>query len=294
MFQYAVGRYLSLKTNDKLKFDVRLCKINPLGDYSLALEAFEIEIERNLATTTEIKSLERYKLLAGPQYLSPYYKLHNLLFANPTKYIIEQKFNEMGSTFEKCVLQSPSKNHYLEGWWQNPRYFQSIREILLKDFKLREDISAYAQKVRKKISESNSIAIHVRRLDYVNNPKTKRTHGELKQEYYDSAFKYLNLSNTKNNVAFIFSDDIDWVKENMNFPIETCYVKPNLQKPHEDIYLMSCCDQHIIANSSFSWWGAWLSDKPHRVIAPAHWVTDKRDKNDRIDKDWITIPDWVR
>jgi hypothetical protein len=278
MFQYAAGQSLALKNNTPLKFEVSSCWVNPLGDYSLSLETFNIDIRNNLITEKEHEHYRKYASRNGRLGL-----IYNALFANSKKY-----FKEKGFDFQPEFLDLDD-GVFLHGWWQNERYFSEVRDTLLKDFSLKSPLSQSSAKIAEKMRDANSVSIHIRRLDYVSNPRTQRNHGTMEKDYYDKGLSIIS-ARFKNPVIFIFSDDIPWVKENMTFPFETHYVEGNMAKPHEDIHLMSQCRHNIVANSSFSWWGAWLGTHPDQiVIAPVKWTNYHGDHNDRVPKSWIKI-----
>jgi hypothetical protein len=282
MFEYALGRYLAHKNNTQLKYDVDTYKTNPLGDYSLSLEAFTINIRNNIATPEEIARLKRFQKIRGKGAF-----FHNLLFSNEQKYIREKNY-----PFDPTIL-TLGEDIYLHGWWQSEKYFLNIRPLLLKDFTLRNPLAEKNKEVAQQIVASNSIGIHIRRLDYVKNKKTRWYHGELPKDYYEEALSRI-ISQTKNPKLFIFSDDIEWAREHMHFPYETSYIGWNLQLPHEDMHLMSLCKHNITANSSFSWWGAWLNQNPDKiVVAPTPWVAlgpPKHDSSDVVPESWIKLP----
>ena len=137
----------------------------------------------------------------------------------------------------------------------------------------------------------NSVSIHVRRGDYLTNPVTFQTHGLCDIDYYKKAIdEILDLVDKPH--FFIFSDDQSWAKSNIIFGAPTDYVMHNNSlKNYEDLRLMSYCRHHIIANSSFSWWGAWLGNNPEKiVIAPKKWFNDpKIDTTDLIPDTWLRL-----
>jgi hypothetical protein len=279
MFQYALGRHLAYKNKTVQKFDISSCKINPLGDYSLSLEAFNINIHDYIATPQEIALLNKYSRRPGKKWF-----LYNKLIANDKKYITERS----SSVFDPRVLEA-NDNVYIRGWWQNEKYFIDIRQQLLNDFTVRTPLTDANALIAQHITKSSSVAIHIRRLDFVTNSKTKKFHGELTQEYYDAALARIT-PHIEKPILFIFSDDTEWVKKNMTFPFETIYVEGNASKPHEDIRLMSLCNHTITANSSFSWWGAWLNQHKNKiVVAPKRWTSDPRDGTQRIAQGWIAL-----
>lgn len=278
MFQYALGRYLAYKNSTELKFDVDSYKTNPLGDYSFSLEQFNINIRDHLATPHEIEQFKKYQRKTGM-----FGFLHNQLFADETKYAQEKSMN-----FDSTVLEIKDPA-YIHGWWQSELYFTAIRSILLKDFTLRTSLKGKNKEIADYAKIKPSVSIHIRRCDYITNLRTCAYHGELTKEYYSAGLSYITKS-IPCPTLFVFSDDIEWVKRNISFPLKTIYIEGNMAKPHEDMYLMSLCKHHIIANSSFSWWGAWLSQNPNKiVVAPKKWTNDIRDINERVPEKWIKI-----
>ena len=281
MFEYACGRRMAHVNNTALLFDVDACKTNPLGDYSFNLEAFNINIQPNLASPEDLERYRSYRSIPSKKAF-----FHNLLRADKKKYIEEKYYH-----FDPGILALRG-DMYLHGWWQTEKYFSDIREILLNDFSLRNPFTGTNSETAEKIKNSESVSIHIRRLDYVKNPKTRQYHGELPKNYYDATLE-LVAAQARNPRLFIFSDDVPWVKEHMRFPFETHYIEGNRNLPHEDITLMSLSKHNIIANSSFSWWGAWLNRNPGKiVVAPTPWVaeTSKQDSKDVVPGSWIKLP----
>lgn len=278
MFQYALGRYLAYKNKVELRFDVRSYKTNPLGDYSLSLESFNIKIREKLASPWDIRKFKIYQKRHGK-----IWGIYNYLVADEKKYAQEKSFH-----FDQNIL-TLKDNVYLNGWWQNEKYFVDIRDILLKDFTVVRPLVGKNKEIAKEIADSDSVGIHIRRLDYVTNSKTSEYHGVLTKEYYDRALSLIN-SKIPNPTLFVFSDDSKWAEKNMSFPFKTIHIGWNFESPHEDIRLMSLCKHHIVANSSFGWWGAWLATNPNQiVVAPKRWTNDKKDTNERVPERWIKI-----
>lgn len=278
MFQYALGRALSLKKNTELLFDISSFTTDPLRTYSLSLFA----IDGNIATESQIKVFKKNKRKTGK--LSFF---HNLFIANWKKYVSERMFH-----FDSEVF-TVSKNAYLDGYWNTEKYFRDIRETLLTDFTLKNSLSGKNKEIADKISTSNSVSIHIRRGDYAHDIKTKTTHGLLSSEYYTKGCDYI-AKNVTDPILFIFSDDIAWVKNNLSFPFQANYIDWNAEnRAYEDMRLMSLCKHHIIANSTFSWWGAWLSTNPNKiVIGPKKWfnqVKQNVDTKDLLPESWIKL-----
>lgn len=135
------------------------------------------------------------------------------------------------------------------------------------------------------------MSIHVRRGDYINNPETFKLHGVCGLDYYHAAIEYIT-KRTNTPVFYIFSDDISWAEENIKSKNQMIFVKETPHgKDYFEMYLMSVCKHNIIANSSFSWWGAWLNKSPEKiVIAPKKWMNETSiDTTDLVLKNWIRI-----
>ncbi|HXY18120.1 MAG TPA: alpha-1,2-fucosyltransferase [Candidatus Nitrosopolaris sp.] len=193
--------------------------------------------------------------------------------------------------FNKEVL-ALSDNVYLDGWWQSEKYFKDIRSILLKEIEPKTKPNVKNAKWLNQIQNSNSVSLHVRRGDYVENKLTNKFHGVVAPAYYQKALAYLAKKvGQKDFKLFVFSNDIRWCKENLKFDYPTIFIDGN-NPGAEDMRLMKHCKHHVLANSSFSWWGAWLNQNPDKVvIAPKVWFQDKQAnrETDIVPSDWIRI-----
>lgn len=180
------------------------------------------------------------------------------------------------------------KNELYKGTWQSEQYFIEAKEIVLNAFTFRkEKLSSKTRAVEKLISDSNSVSIHIRRDDYLSDKFNKGFGGICTIDYYQRAVEY--LSELYENLSFfIFSDDMQWAKENIL--IKNCiFVNHNAREDSwQDMYLMHCCKHNIIANSTFSWWGAYLNKNPHKtIIAPKVWWNGIKD--DVVPEGWIRL-----
>ena len=195
-------------------------------------------------------------------------------------------------SFDKKHLH-PNNGIVINGYFQSEKYFSKIREVLLHDFSIKRELSFYAKEIEEKIKNSkNSCSIHIRRGDYISNQETQKVHGSCDLEYYSIAMEVIESENQVVNY-FIFSDDIVWVKDNLKI-VNAIFVDNNEKRiPHEDIYLMSLCQNNIIANSSFSWWGAWLNSYHKKlVVAPKRWFADEKlflQSQDIVCESWIQV-----
>lgn len=271
-FQYAVGRSLSVANKCELKLDATGFKEYKLHKYSLN----NFNIKEVFATDDELKYFT-----AKPNWLISKYAP----FLTSKKYVPEGEFGYHGR-----ILKLKG-DVYLEGYWQTEKYFQSIQKMIRDEFSVRHEISGIDFEIAKKMKEVNSVSIHVRRADYVSNPQAKAMHGNCSLEYYQKAVDLISKSVEK-PVFFVFSDDYEWVKDNVHTGFETIFVHHNnADKNYEDLRLMSTCKHNIVANSSFSWWGAWLNNNPAKiVVAPKKWFANpKIISKDIIPESWIKI-----
>ena len=275
MFQYACGRHLAQNNGDVLKLDLSWFRPGGVaaGDTvrPYALSAFAI--------TADIATDEEVARIRGPLFV----------IKAIMKKVIDKSRPVSSYVFDPRVLTRKG-DVYLEGYFQSERYFKDIEPILRKEFQLKDPLSVIAQKVLQDIGSSNSIALHMRRGDYVSNANASAFHGVCSPDYYHAAIKEIGRR-VKEPKYFIFSDDIEWAKTDPEMPGHAVYVSQKGIADHEELFLMSRCKHAIIANSSFSWWGAWLSEDPNKiVIAPKQWVVDpKVNTADAVPVEWIRI-----
>jgi hypothetical protein len=168
----------------------------------------------------------------------------------------------------------------------------SIESIIRADLTLVKPLTPNLAALEDEITKSISISIHVRRGDYASNPVTTAYHGLYSIDWYQMAIKEMEKSLGRQVHFFIFSDDYDWVKTNLKLDMPCTFIKPSPDGMEaQDLYLMSRCKHNITANSSYSWWAAWLNPNPNKkVIAPAKWFMGA-DSNtiDLIPPEWIKI-----
>jgi hypothetical protein len=185
----------------------------------------------------------------------------------------------------------------LYGYFQSERYFSDIADELRRCFQPREPLDAPAQITADLISRSEMpVSVHIRRGDYVRSAETARVHGTLDVTYYKKALSVLQRPLKTRTTVFVFSDDPNDAEAVLDFlPREDLvHVRGDPDRPWEDMALMARCKHHIIANSSFSWWGAWLNPSLEKiVIAPRAWFTPeelrKRNTCDLYPPDWILL-----
>jgi glycosyl transferase family 11 len=178
----------------------------------------------------------------------------------------------------------------LDGYWQSERYFAEVAEPLRGEFAMREAPDPANLRTLDAIRAGESVAVHVRRGDYQSDPHTRRYHGTTSPEYYQAAVRRM-LAITKDPRFYVFSDDPDWAEAHLAFGAPTTCVRQDApERDHEDLRLMSAARHHIIANSTFGWWGAWLAGAPGQtVIAPRAWFMDGPDARDVVPARWERI-----
>lgn len=282
MFQYSAGKSLAVRNNTELKMD-----ISGFKDQSslatprvYALNVFNIQ--ENFASNEEIGKFKNNSQSKNVTYIQ---KIIAKIFDNTKgKYFIEPKFS-----FNSEML-ALKKNVFLDGYWQTEKYFKKIEDVICKEFTLKEEFSVEDKKIVQEIKNSNSISLHIRRGDYVADLMTNKFHGICSLEYYAEAVKYI-AKKVENPVFYIFSDDIEWVKDNFKIDFPMKYISDGILKDYEELILMSYCKHNIIANSSFSWWGAWLNKNHEKiVIAPKQWFAKNNiDTSDLILETWIRL-----
>lgn len=269
MFQYAAAKSLAFHSKTELLLDTE--SLHRHGERPFDLSHFNIKDK--IATTNDFKKL-------GLSFLA--YPLIRLK-KHP------QYYGEKDFSFNKefSQLKVPL---YLDGYFQSEKYFLSIQSELKSILSFKAQNNENEKKLLDKINEVTAISLHVRRGDYVTNPKAQSKMGNLGLGYYEKAMKVIEEKVT-NPVYFIFSDDAEWVKANLKISQPHHYVTGNSgAEAFRDMRLMSRCHHHIIANSSFSWWGAWLNSKFDKiVIAPKIWFRDGTSDADLIPTNWLRV-----
>ncbi len=191
-------------------------------------------------------------------------------------------------TYNQCE-EAPEGETMLQGWFQSIEEFANVENLIRDEFTFNVDFCDATKEIEKQISESeHPIAVHIRRGDYINNPTANAHHGVLDKSYYDEAISKLDNVYSKPHY-FVFSEDVDWCKENIKANGEVTIVgaECNDVKDSGHLYLMSKCENHILANSSFSWWGAFLG-RSATCIGPKNWLADGSG-SDIMLQEWIKI-----
>jgi len=282
MFQYAVGRRIAYINNTSLKIDITGYE-NQLGITKRTYLLHVFNAKEDFANSEEIDKLKKSNKIFINKYFLKFTK-QKIPYYNQS-YIQEKHYH-----FDKSILKI-GDNVYLEGYWQSEKYFKDIENIIRKEIIFKKEPDEINKKTIDKITHSNSVSIHVRRSDYVYDKKTSEFHGFCDLDYYHKAVSTIAKRVEKPHF-FIFSDDPLWVKQNLILKYPCDYINHNVgKKDYNDLKLMSNCHHNIIANSSFSWWGAWLNKNPKKtIIAPKKWFRNpKINTEDLIPQQWIRI-----
>jgi hypothetical protein len=281
MFQYALARRLSLEKGVPFKLDISYFRNKNLtsGELSRDYQLSVFNIKEDIASDEETNKFRNPSFLQRQKQRIFYYLL-------PLTY--QSYFREKDDLFDPRVFKS-GNNVYLFGYWQDERYFKPIENIIREDFTFKNPPDKMNVSFLKLIQQSNAVSIHVRRTDYVTDKNYFQNVGVCGIDYYLRAIGYIK-NKVKHPCFFIFSDDPKWVKNNLKIEAKIIYIEHNsIEKGYEDLRLMINCKNHIIANSSFSWWGAWLSDYPQKiVIAPKVWQ-QQNNQNRVLPADWIRL-----
>lgn len=274
LFQYAAARRLASKHGCTPVLDPYWFNNPKAGETVRSLELSHYPLMLRVASAAEQR---RWRLLHSrfARYISP---LHPLTLVR-----------ERGFGVNQAAL-SATANSYLFGYWQSEAYFADIRRELLRELTPRVTPTTADQAIIDLIQKSNAVSVHVRRGDYVTLSTASAYHGLCSLDYYHGAIQTI-AAKVINPTLFIFSDDPDWTRENLMTQYPTYYVNHNgPADAFQDLRLMSLCKHHVIANSSFSWWGAWLGEQPTSiVIAPARWYAKEHPTPDLIPKRWLKI-----
>jgi len=277
MFQYAFIKALSLRNKVDFKLD-----ISWFNTYFRPYELEIFDIEKKYATKNDVPFYEKI-------FNCNKYSWKSFVLCNYTRLFL-------ASLNKKHFFEKDFKNYflniedwYIEWYFQSEKYFKDYEQEIRKDFNFIIKPSEKNIDTIKIIKNSNSVSLHIRRWDYLLNKNSYIWF--LWLEYYKKSIKIIK-GKIENPTFFVFSDDINWVKENLKISNKVYYIDWNKwNKSYEDMRLMSLCKHNIIANSSFSWWGAWLnSNKEKIVIAPKKWFNSNiRDYSDIIPEKWIKI-----
>ncbi len=284
MFQYAAARRLSFVHQTELKLDHSSLGKNPRSVTPREFELRHLNIAASTATPEEVARFlgSDYGGINGA--LTRLCRKIGLVKPNPHLFL-EKHFH-----FDRALLDAPDDT-YLDGYWQSEKYFDGIEDLLRRELTVRYPLSGKNRELAEHIKQAASVSIHVRRGDYYANPMIGRYHGVCGLDYYRKSIAVIRTIVSEPHF-FIFSDEPEWAESNLKMPHPATIVKHNgPRKGHEDLRLMSLCRNNIIANSSFSWWGAWLNDNREKIVlAPEKWFHVGNIKTmDLVPDSWMKV-----
>lgn len=276
LFQYAAGLSLSSFHRTSLKVDIS--EVNQSDKQIGTFRRFDLQqllLEPSIASKEEIEAIKAKGINKFLEKLKPPYK--------------RKSYREIDFYFDDNFFKA-GDNTYLSGYRQSEKYFEIIADKIILDFQIKPSLIKEVSETANQLRLENSIAIHIRRGDF-SNPIVNDYHGILEATYYQHAITKMNAQ-INDPRFYVFSDDPSWVEQNLSFtsPVEMISSKYTTSSI-EDFYLISQCRHQIIANSTFSWWAAWLNPNPDKiVIAPKKWFNNAPyDTKDLIPESWITL-----
>lgn len=276
LFQYALARQLSQMRNSSLLFDLRFYK----SEYSRETNR-SFKLNRFNIAFSEINRPIEFGIK-----LTKLFPRQNL---NPLFLTLKEPHYH----FDPSVLEAKASFLNLKGYWHSEKYFKSAEKVIREELRFSNLVGANFDFYKNEICRSEyPVSVHIRRGDYVNHPEFSKTFGFIGLEYYEKAMQLIHAK-FSNCRFFIFTDDKPWVQENFKNKRDLTFVdNMGFDADLDDLHLMKLCKHNIIANSSFSWWGAWLNDNPGKlVIAPERWFKNQPtwDTKDLLPNSWLKI-----
>jgi len=292
LFQYAAARSLAMFLDDSFQMDLQVFTNTQNDPFKQKYSLKHFNIKENIAPPSKIPIFHhvlklryfnkiRYRYFSNSinLWLSKLLDIPHLL--SDPNYVFNDNF------FKR------SKDIYLDGYWQSPKYFKNIRALLLKEITLKEKMSKRNESLLEEIRDKESVSIHLMRNYYINLPKkilkSIKTY-PLPLHYYTNSIAFIN-KRTNHAHFYIFSDNIEWAKENLKVDENVIFVDHNRTRSHVDFFLMSQCKHNIIANSTFSWWAAWINPYGDKLIIAPQWFKKKFKINtsDLLPLEWNII-----
>ncbi|TDB63467.1 alpha-1,2-fucosyltransferase [Arundinibacter roseus] len=279
LFQYATAKAVAMVHQTEVAFDGQFFATSSLQNIHTPRQ-YELNNVGIAFRKPSLLDQISYEMLANTKIAGKF--LRRLRSA---RIYAENKSNYTSEIFEKTT-----SNTYLKGFFQSERYFLSIRPILLREILLDySEAPTYAEQ----IMSTQAVSLHIRRGDYISLPAAAQFHGICSLDYYSNAIDYIQSKITNPHI-YVFSDEIDWAKNKLKASVPLTFVDhANPVSAHTDLSLMHLCKHHILANSTYSWWGAWLNPSPKKiVIAPKIWFADHSAQeftDDLLPASWIRL-----
>lgn len=282
LFQYAFGYNFSKLRNEELYLDLEFFKSKP--QYRNIYKLDHYNTDYRVANPALIKKLRPPKFVRG------FYKVYNKLINPDFEWKGFHYTNQKKSIYPNFDSLVNKKKIYLSGYWAGEYFFKNNSSDIKNIFTLKNEyISELDENLIDTLKSSESVSVHIRRGDYV----TNNYFHNLGVNYYKKSIDFLN-KRIKNPLIVVFSDDIGWVKQNLSLNNKNIiYIDGN--KDYVDLHYMSLCKHNIIANSTYSWWGAYLNKNPGKiVIAPRIWFNDYNAQNNYENKSKLIPSNWIK
>ena len=280
LFQYAAGQAASLRHGRSHFLDLRFYNTDKYRDYGLG----KFKISAKVAPSEALPPNKETELLR--------YATWKYSGTNP-RYVKDMDFVRGASIAPQFAERKFTGDAYMAGLWCSEYFFNDFTSEVRRELMLRDELSVQSKEVLNQINSRVSVSLHVRRGDFAQNRAVKTRFGVCSINYYTRAIDLLATKLGEEFCLFVFSDDLQWARENIQFGGEMLFVSAASNRvPHEDLILMAACDHHITSNSTFSWWGAWLDANPKKlVVCPEKWYVARRKCKYRITPDdWIPRP----
>ncbi len=282
MFEYAAGKCLATKHNTELKFDASF-----LLDRNPALNIVFRDYDLDIFPAIAVPFAATKEVIQRKSYIDYTFKFRILNQINSRPGCFRESTFSYNKKFETLGSEG-----YLDGYWQSEKYFKPIENIIRKDFAFSPLQLQKNYKLLQEILSSKAVCINIRRGDFVNDKNSSNRHGFVGLAYILNAVKQIQKT-VENPMFYIFSDDIDWCKENVQLNLPTFFIDHSHagKKFADYLQLMTACKHFIIPNSSFAWWAAWLNQNPDKiVIAPKQWFNNgPKDTQDLLPDSWIKL-----
>jgi len=261
LFQYAMGRAVALRNNTELKLDIsyydQYAEVTQYGyTYRRGYELHRYNIAATLSTAEEVDSFITPRMRGQ--------RLLNLLMPGYVPRVVKEPF-------ERFVpeMRDVQGKIYFDGYFTSEYFFADKADHIKQELALKGQMNDTNKALAERMAQCPSVCISIRRTNFVNNP----LHETCKMSYYEDGLALLSERLGKEMEVFIWSDDNEWTSANFKPPYTCHYMTHNFPDFHEDLRLMTHCRHHVIPNSTFSWWAAWLGERPGQiVVAPERWL----------------------
>jgi len=279
MFQYTFARWIEIKLGQKVLLDATWYKTKhakrPYCNRNLEIRNFKIckNFSDGIPINFFLKWLRKLKN----------YRFFGEIISKEVIIIDEKDF--------LTGIFLPQKNfiYIMDGYWQSEQFPREIRNVISSEFQLRTPFSEQDKRIIEEMKDCDSVSLHIRRGDYAYVKETHDYHGVLGKNYYNDAIKLLRGKKDKIKL-FVFSDDIEWCQRHLNFSVPWKIISDGIRSASKELILMSNSKHYIIANSSFSWWAAWLGEKKESIIiSPKQWFRDRKPLLQLMPQRWYSL-----